>query len=376
MDQLISDTLQPSATQSTKLRPLAIYLPQYHPVPENDEWWGMGFTEWANVAKATPRFLGHRQPHLPADLGFYDLRVAETRKQQADMARKYGIHGFCYYHYWFNGRRILERPFNEVLASGEPDFPFCLCWANENWTRRWDGQDQEVLLKQEYSLEDDLAHIRSLAPAFADPRYIRVNNKPLFAVYRSEAFPNIRQTLETWREEALKMGIGELYLVRMESFMRDTNPHEMGFDAAFDFQPAFNAPLVRQLGSLSSRALNKLKLKDSSYYQNVVYQYEELARYMLERQEVPYKRFPGVSPGWDNSARRKKNAHILAGSTPELYENWLRGTIEKFVPYSQDENFVIINAWNEWAEGNHLEPDSTWGRGYLEATASALGIPF
>ena len=363
-------------TEQEKLRALAIYLPQFHPVPENNEWWGMGFTEWTNVAKAKPRFLGHNQPQLPADLGFYDLRVPEVRDLQAEMARQYGIHGFIYYHYWFNGRRILERPFDEVLNSGKPDFPFCLCWANENWTRRWDGHDQQVLLKQEYSKQDDLDHIRSLIPAFSDPRYIRVNGKPLFVVYRSEAFPDIRQTLDTWRSEAVRLGVGDLYLVRMESLQRDVNPHEMGFDAAFDFQPFHGAAPTRQLGNMPDRILNKFKIKPSKYYTNLVYDYEEFSHKMIARKQPDYKRFPGVTPDWDNSARRKSDAYILTGSTPELYEQWLRHTVSTFKPFSPEENFIVINAWNEWAEGNHLEPDMKWGRKYLEATARALGVSY
>ncbi|MBD2766429.1 glycoside hydrolase family 99-like domain-containing protein [Hymenobacter sp. BT664] len=358
------------------LRALALYLPQFHPVPENDEWWGKGFTEWTNVAKSRPKFPGHNQPQLPADLGFYDLRVPETRDLQAAMAQQYGIHGFIYYHYWFNGRRILNRPFDEVLASGKPDFPFCLCWANENWTRRWDGYDKEILLKQEYGEQDDLEHIRSLAPAFADPRYIRVDGKPLFIVYRSEAFPDIRRTLDTWRNEAMRLGIGELYLVRMESFLRDVNPHEMGFDAAFDFQPFHASPPARELGELPGRLLNKLKIKTSGYYTNSVYKYENFINHMMARPGADYKRFPGVTPDWDNSARRKRDAFILTGSTPELYGKWLQHTVQHFTPYSPQENFIVINAWNEWAEGNHLEPDMKWGRKYLEATARALGVAY
>ncbi len=171
------------------VRGIAFHLPQFHPIPENDEWWGKGFTEWTNVAKATPRFPGHYQPHLPADLGFYDLRLPEARAAQAELAARYGIYGFCYYHYWFSGRRLLERPVNEIWKSGEPDFPFCLCWANENWTRQWDGQNAQVLLEQHYSAADDLAHIRSLIPLFKDRRYIRVADRPLLLVYRASRLP-------------------------------------------------------------------------------------------------------------------------------------------------------------------------------------------
>ncbi|WP_324671907.1 glycoside hydrolase family 99-like domain-containing protein [Hymenobacter sp. GOD-10R] len=354
------------------IRALAIYLPQFHPIPENDEWWGMGFTEWTNVAKAQSRFPGHYQPQLPTDLGFYDLRVTETRQLQVDMARQYGIQGFCYYHYWFNGRRILERPFEEVLASGQPDFPFCLCWANENWTRRWDGQEAEVLLKQDYSKEDDLLHIQYLAKVFADPRYIRIDNKPVFIVYRTELFPNIRETVETWRKECIRLGIGEIYLIRVERFSGNTSPTETGFDAAMEFQPDGHDFPERYYGSLKEKLLVKAGLQTSPYQRDQVYLYEQYIENVMARPQAAYKKFPCVTPAWDNSARRKENALIIHGSTPALYEKWLKHASDTFIPYSKDENLLFINAWNEWAEGNHLEPCQKWGRQYLEATARVL----
>jgi lipopolysaccharide biosynthesis protein len=354
------------------LRPIAIYLPQFHPTPENDEWWGKGFTEWTNVTKAKPRLPEHYQPHLPADLGFYDLRLPETRQAQVDLAKAYGIHGFCYYHYWFNGRRILERPFEEVLASGKPDFPFCLCWANENWTRRWDGADQEILLKQEYGEEDDRNHLRALAPAFADPRYIRVDGKPVFIVYRTDLLPDVQQTVATWRDEAIRLGIGELYLMRMNTWAPHPDPQALGFDAAVEFQPDWSNLPERQYGSVVSRALNKFNISPSPYINNYVIDYEKLAQNMIGRGMPSYKLFPGVTPAWDNSARRKSKANIFVDSTPAKYENWLRHIVKVFKPYSAEENFIFINAWNEWAEGNHLEPCRKWGHQYLEATARAL----
>ncbi len=220
-----------------KIRPIAFYLPQYHPIPENDLWWGNGFTEWTNVVKAKPFFNGHYQPHVPGELGYYDLRLPEVRQRQADLARENGIYGFCYYHYWFNGRRILERPFQEVFESGKPDFPFMLCWANENWTRVWDGDEKEILLKQEYDLEDDRRHIQSLIPYFKDPRYIRIQNKPVFAVYKSSLLPLPAKTIEIWREEAANAGL-DLYVCRVDSFgIEGAEYMKAGFDAAIEFQP-------------------------------------------------------------------------------------------------------------------------------------------
>jgi lipopolysaccharide biosynthesis protein len=354
------------------VRAIAFYLPQYHPIPENDAWWGPGFTEWRNVAKARPKFPGHYQPHLPADLGFYDLRLPEVREAQADLARRYGIHGFCYYHYWFNGRRILSRPFSEVVASGEPDFPFCLCWANENWTRVWDGGSKEVLLAQNHSLEDDLAHIRALIPAFEDKRYIRIDGRPIFLVYRTELLPSPGQTAEVWRTEARRAGIGEIFLVRVESFRREIDPAAMGFDAAAEFAPTGRLGREKYRGPLGS-ALTKLGLLSKAYAENDVVSYRTTVQAHMDKADPVYKRFPCVSPMWDNSPRRKTDGRIVVESTPQLYEQWLRHAVSKTVHRFQgDERIVFINAWNEWAEGCHLEPDERWGHRYLEATLRAL----
>lgn len=353
---------------------IAFHLPQFHPIPENDEWWGKGFTEWSNVVKATPLLKDHYQPHLPADLGFYDLRLPEVREAQANLAREYGIHGFCYYHYWFNGKRLLERPFNDVLASGKPDFPFCLCWANENWTRAWDGQEREVLISQQYSEEDDKAHIRSLAPAFLDKRYIRYQGKPIFIVYRTSRLPNPQKTASIWREEALKLGIGEIFLCKIESFSGDRNvdPSTIGFDASIDFQPDFTRLGKPLRNSLFWRLARKFKLFDKVYEDHRIYDYEAIVERMSDIKSPGYKRFPCVAPSWDNSARRKSDATIIKGSSPELYKKWLKSVIESSDPSIPENNFIFINAWNEWAEGCHLEPDVRHGNGYLKATLDAL----
>jgi len=376
------------------IRPIAIHLPQFHPIPENDEWWGKGFTEWTNVSKAKPLFEGHYQPHLPADLGFYDLRLPEARQAQADLAREYGFYGFCYYHYWFNGKRILERPVQEILESGKPDFPFMLCWANENWTRVWDGGEKHVLLEQLYSQEDDINHIKYLIPYFKDPRYIRINNKPVFAVYQSALFPNMRQTINNWREEAAKEGL-ELYICRMERTKTDAKKQmDAGFDAAIEFQP--QAPefsgkkistlkdkislenILKSVRFRTGRLINGSKKiftsKQKPKLEGSVGTYkgsmeEALARYSTP---VDYKLFRGVCVGWDNSPRRKIGYAILDGSTPALFGNWTREALRKSKLYSTEENLFFVNAWNEWAEGNHLEPCQKWGREYLETFKEAL----
>lgn len=356
------------------VRAIAFYLPQFHPTPENDEWWGRGFTEWTNVAKARPLFPGHYQPHLPADLGFYDLRLPEVREAQAELARQHGIHGFCYYHYWFNGRRILERPFNEILGSGKPDFPFCLCWANENWSRAWDGGERHILLQQTYGPEDDLAHIRSLIPALRDHRYIRINGKPLLLIYRTELLPNPARTAEIWREEALRAGVGEVFLARVESSSAGrVDPRSIGFDAAVEFAPDWRempAPSFRR--PLYTKLANAHIIPDV-HLRHRVADYDWLVQRMLAKPPADYLRFPCVTPGFDNSARRAKDALILTGNTPEIYELWLRAAIARTRENRDgDERIVFINAWNEWAEGNHLEPDTRFGHGFLQATHRAL----
>jgi lipopolysaccharide biosynthesis protein len=341
---------------SPNARLIAFYLPQFHPIPENDAWWGQGFTEWTNVARARPLFRGHYQPHLPADLGFYDLRLPETRQAQADLAREYGIHGFCYYHYWFNGKRLLERPFAEVLESGKPDFPFCLCWANENWTRRWDGHDEEILVAQEYGEEDDRKHIHWLVEAFQDERYIRVDGKPLFLVYRANDLPDPVRTASVWKEETRSMGVGEIFLCGVESFAGERDdPRKIGFDASVEFQPDWC-----HFGPARRRGANE------------VYDYASVLERMLRKQAPEYTRFPCVMPSWDNAARRRNGATILHGSTPQLYQQWLTSVLRTPEQSKGAEGIVFLNAWNEWGEGNHLEPCQRWGRAYLEATREAL----
>jgi lipopolysaccharide biosynthesis protein len=354
-------------------RLIAFYLPQFHPIPENDAWWGQGFTEWINVAKARPLFAGHYQPHLPADLGFYDLRLPEARQAQADLARQSGIHGFCYHHYWFHGRRILERPFDDVLASGQPDFPFCLSWANENWTRTWDGLDDQVLLAQTYSEEDDRAHIRWLCTAFRDERYIRVGGKPLFLVYRAASLPDARRTTAIWREEAARLGIGELFLVRVESNFAGErgDPRSLGFDAAVEFQPdALTLHQLRKSSQLSAElpADRRWHARGDELW----FSYPEVVDAMLRRPSVSYPRFSGVSPGWDNTPRRGAGGAGIRDATPAHYERWLRRVLEEGEARKIANEFIFINAWNEWAEGCHLEPCQQWSRAYLEATARAL----
>lgn len=357
-----------------KLRALAMYLPQYHPIKENDEWWGKGFTEWRNVVKGTKQVKGQYQPHEPADLGYYDLRIPEIREQQAQLAKEYGIYGFCYYHYWFKGKRMIERPFNEVLSSGSPDFPFCLCWANETWSRNWDGKDKQILIKQEYSEEDDLNHINYLCKeVFSDKRYITVDGKPVLVIYRASSFPDIKKTTKLWNEEAKKMGYKGIYLVHFWSFDYGKTPKEFGTNAAALFTPN-PIPLPSKRKSIVDKVLFKLGIHYRQLKRFNVFKYEELSTF-CSTMEYPddYTLFPCVTPMWDNYVRRRGGgATIYTNSTPQLYENWLASTCENWKVKNGDENLVFINAWNEWAEGNHLEPCEKWGHQYLQATKNVL----
>lgn len=363
------------------MRALCFYLPQYHPIPENDAWWGPGFTEWTNVAQARPRFPGHHQPHVPADLGFYDLRLEETRIAQAELAREYGIGGFCYYHYWFEGRQLLERPFDEVLASGKPDFPFCLCWANGHWTRRWDGADHEVLMRQDYALYDAAAHMEWLVGAFRDPRYVRVHGKPLFLGYQPGALVNRAAIVRGWRETAARLGVPGVYLCAVKSPGDATGYAEAladGFDAMTDFAPTGRMPGVAgPLGALrgfASRAARRALMEVMAPVRGRtrVFSYraaaEEAMRHVPEGERV----VPCVMPSWDNSARRRAGATVIQNDDPELYRRWLEHACRRVAGKPADEQIVFINAWNEWAEGCHLEPDRRFGRRFLEATRDAL----
>lgn len=362
--QRLLDTWSDLIAHRERVRVLAFYLPQYHPIPENDAWWGPGFTEWTNVVRARPLFHGHRQPRLPADLGFYDLRLPEVRGAQADLAARHGLSGFCYYYYWFGGKRLLERPLLDVLEQGKPGFPFCVCWANENWTRRWDGHDDEILIGQRHSPQDDRRFLESLLPFFEDERYVRVDGRPLLLLYRPQLLPDVARTTAIWREVALGAGVGELYVGAVQSFDAawDADPRPWGFDAAVEFPPhGLAAPRRRPFGS-SRRSR--------------FFDYAMSAERFVARPVPDYPLFRTVMPSWDNTPRRRERAHVFLDGSPEVYERWLEAVVRqtRHLRFG-DERIVFINAWNEWAEGNTLEPDVDNGHAYLEATARALGVP-
>lgn len=341
---------------------IAIYLPQFHQIPENDAAWGSGFTEWTNVKKASPFFDGHYQPHVPHEsIGYYDLSNSEVLEKQAFLAKEFGIYGFAFYHYWFNGKRLLNMPVDNMLKSGKPDFPFCLIWANENWTKRWDGMESEIIQKQVYSHEDDFDHICFLCKnVFSDKRYILINNKPVFLVYRTELFPDIKKTVTIWRNEAKRYGFEDLYLIRVENFVKDINPFDIGFDAAMEF-----APDMKNIGT-QKRVINNNSDCYTADYGNAV------IRTLLKK--IPdYEWYRCVFPGWDNTPRRKSGGLAITNSSPEVFKIYLNKIIEYTRNRFGNENqFFFINAWNEWGEGCHLEPDLRNGTSYLEQLKEVL----
>jgi hypothetical protein len=369
-----------------KVRAIALVLPQYHPIPENDEWWGTGFTEWTNVAKAKPLFKGHYQPHIPADLGFYDLRLPEARQAQAELARSYGIEGFCYYHYWFgNMRRLLERPFNEILDSSKPDFPFCLCWANQTWKGIWFGNDNpDILIEQLYpGKQDYIDHFNFLLKAFKDERYIMVEGKPLFYVYQPLSIPDLKLFVDTFRDCAKAAGLPGLYLLASHCPL-DWNPLENGFDGVlgseFSTMRYYSANTFEsrsRLIRLFSRIRNRLSggglgRTIEKRIKPIVVDYKDATRYLITEKEFDFDYYPIAIPNWDNSPRAGAKSLIFKDSTPGFWKIHFKQAINKVINYPEDKRIVFIKSWNEWAEGNHLEPDLKWGLEYLKATKDAL----
>lgn len=343
-------------------RLIAFYLPQFHPIPENDAWWGKGFTEWTNTAKARRRFLGHYQPHIPADLGFYDLRVPEVRAAQADLARRNGIEAFCYYHYWFAGKQILERPFSEVLRSGEPDFPFCICWANHSWAGVWENAPDRMLIEQTYPGEDDhRAHFEALLPAFTDRRYIRVNDAPLLVIYIPTGPPDPRRTTDLWREMAVRAGLPGLHLAGC-TMNPSWNPLEYGFDASVVQRFPPRRSLLANWRHPARKIHDYVSVKLG---RPTIYRYKAVLDDLLPSTLVTDTNYPTVLPNWDNSPRSGPHGLVLHGSTPELFRKHLRRALALTEGFSPDRRLIFVKSWNEWAEGNHLEPDLRFGHAYL-----------
>ena len=355
--------------RSELARVVAFHLPQFHPIPENDTWWGPGFTEWTNTVKARPLYPGHVQPHLPADLGFYDLRLPEARAAQAGLAQRYGVSAFCYWHYWFAGRRLLERPVREIVKSGEPDMPFCLGWANQTWTGIWHGAPGRILVEQTYpGRADDVAHFEELLPAFGDRRYFTVDGRPVFYVFRPEQLPDPAGWCRRWRKMARANGLAGMYLIAEMTDLLGRgpvceNPVALGFDAGVYVRlPARTSPL-RVLGLRAAR-----KLLDSG---PEVYPYRADPRPVPERYRAGHV-YTAVFPNWDNTPRSGRNGLVLSGSHPSLFAAQVEAAARAVADCALDERLVFVKSWNEWAEGNYVEPDVEFGHGWLEALREGL----
>jgi len=349
-----------------KARVIAFYLPQFHPTPENDLWWGRGFTEWTNVASAKPLFKGHDQPVIPADLGFYDLRLPETRVAQACMAATYGVEGFCYWHYWFGGRRMLERPFNEVLESGSPDFPFCLGWANHSWSGIWKDEPHRLLIDQTYPGEaDDRAHFEYLLTAFRDDRYIKVDGKPVFVIFKPTDIPDAKRRFDFWRELALQAGLKGLHIVGI-NMLDFTNPASLGLDAVIASTLAVNNTGNSLLNEVT-RVFWGIRKKLSLGGPRVVDYSEAIKHLIPDLNSFQCEAYPCVYPNWDNTPRKGRKGFVLSNSTPNLFEEHLSNALSAVEDRDEQHKFIFVKSWNEWAEGNYLEPDTKWGLQYLEA---------
>ena len=373
-----SNTEPAAVTTSPALRPrlIGVVLPQFHPTPENDEWWGRGFTEWTNVTKSVPLFRGHVQPHLPADLGFYDLRLPEARAAQAELAQQYGIEGFCYYHYWFHGRRLLSRPIDAVLESGEPDFPFFFCWANEPWSRTWLGDEKQLLMAQRYSREDDEIHARWLMAAFADRRYMTTDDgRPIFMIYRPSHMDAAAKTIEIFRTVALREGLPDPFVVLSDGHEAGADLRgKYGADMTLRFEPQFGA-LRGSTTPMSAwrRLVSNFRHSGMVSTQLRLYDYRQ-SRALMRAIESRRPAIRTVLVGWDNSPRRGIGGAIMTNATPEAFGQELQSELARSDWNSSGTRILMLNAWNEWAEGNYLEPDLQHGRAYLEQVREALAV--
>ncbi|GGX72706.1 hypothetical protein GCM10007385_46860 [Tateyamaria omphalii] len=363
----VVDSFMPDARPAEfapKVKLIAYYLPQFHPFPENDAWWGKGFTEWSNVGKAIPNYPGHYQPHCPIHLGYYDLRLPEIMEEQTRMAKAYGVGGFSYYFYWFDGKTLMEGPLQQMLHRPEIDMPFCLTWANENWTRRWDGREHDVLIGQNHSIADSKALLSHIRPYLEDPRYITIDDKPAFIVYRANIIPDIRAITDAWRAAAQSWGFPDLYLIAAQTFDVG-DPSDLGFDAACEFPPhqTQRRDITDEVGVFNPN------------FTGSILDYGAIVAGSVAKPEPDHKCFKSVVLSWDNTARNQNAPRILERFSVPAYQSWLTTLCRQVLvqpKYSADEKIVFINAWNEWAEGTHLEPDRKYGFAYLHATAQAV----
>jgi lipopolysaccharide biosynthesis protein len=341
---------------------VAFYLPQFHRIAENDAWWGEGFTEWRSVTRALPQFEGHFQPRLPGALGFYDLSDPAMLHKQAELAREYGVGAFCFYYYWFNGRRLLESPLEHWLEDKSLDLQACLCWANEPWTRQWDGRPQDTLIAQRHDAVDDVAFIAHASRYLEDERYLRIDGRPLILLYRPGLLPDARETTDRWRQWCRENGIGEIFIAYVQSFERP-DPADVGCDAAIEFPPNL----------IPARSLAAEQVPLNPAFEGEVLDWREMVQNCQSRQPADYLLFPGINPGWDNQPRRPGAGRTLLHASPRRYQEWLQNTLrDRALLLPESHRLVFINAWNEWAEGAVLEPDLRWDHAWLDATREAL----
>lgn len=382
-----------------KARVIAYYLPQFHPIPENDEWWGKGFTEWTNVGKANPLFKGHNQPRVPADLGYYDLRLPEIREQQAELARNAGIEGFCYYHYWFGkGKQLLERPFNEVLDSGKPDFPFCLCWANHDWTDKiWSDsgltvESEKTLIKQEYSEDDNVKHFYHLLPAFKDKRYIKIEGKPCFVIWHPHDIPNCSSFINLWQQLAKENGLGGIYFIANQPTLSYLDLQNLplsqiikrNINLAYD---KFEKVLALGFDGINSKGdyraeyyvrSNWMILKRKIYnlvfrkYTIIRSKQKDINKYLYTEEDTQNNVYPTLLPNWDHSPRSGKRRQIYVDSTPEVFKEQIKKALSLIKDRDSEHRVLFLRSWNEWGEGNYVEPDLQYGHGYLDVLRETI----
>jgi hypothetical protein len=356
-----------------KIKIIAFYLPQFHPIPENDKWWGKGFTEWTNVGKAKPLFRGHYQPRVPADLGYYDLRIPEVRESQANMAKSFGINGFCYWHYWFgNGKRLLERPFNEVLQSGKPDFPFCLAWANQSWQGISHGiPNKKVLIEQLYPGKDDyINHFNSLLSAFKDSRYIRINDKPVFVIYKPLDIPKIQEFILLWNNLALQNGLKGIFFIAQHQSRQIFNNAPENETLEYLINNGFEAVNFVRTSDLGEkrgiflRAIHKFSREILG--KPMIFSYKEASEYFSQSIDFSMNAIPSIVPGWDHTPRSGKYGVVFSKTTPELFKQHVEKIFLSVIGKPSPQRLIFIKSWNEWAEGNYMEPDLKWGLQFLE----------
>lgn len=384
-----------------KARVIALYLPQFHPIELNDEWWGKGFTEWTNVAKAQPLFKGHYQPKIPADLGFYDLRLSEVREEQAKMAKDAGIEGFCYWHYWFGkGKRLLERPFNEVLESGKPDFPFCLGWANHSWTNQlWTKaktfSKEKTMLEQTYLPEEYENHFYDILPALKDKRYITVDGKPLFLIFDPLSIPDPQNFIDKWQCLAKKNGLQGIHFVGIISNLLSIKK-DFGGTPKFHYAkvndpaaPRYNQILNAGFDAVNSRGLYRAELKATGnirkYFRTFMqrlfninflntFEYSSIIKYIYVEEDKWENVYPTLLPNWDRSPRSGKKANIYKNSTPKNFRKHLTSALDLIKDKNEEHKILFLMSWNEWGEGNYVEPDLKFGHGYLNVLKEELFI--